>query len=150
MTAGGAGRPARYGRAMALTPRRPRGVPLAALLLCAGLAGCGSGAAKGAAGQAGGGSATASGGPVQQLTVHAGPGLSFAETHLAANTGRLQLTLQVRGSTPHNLMFADGPAGGTPTVQDARASVTLTFSRPGTYHFLCTIHPAMTGTLVVS
>jgi plastocyanin len=115
-----------------------------------GLAACGGGR-PGVSPQAAGASeaATVSGG-VQHLTVHAGSDLRFAQTALTAHPGKVELTLQVTGSTPHDLMFSDGPTGGTPTVQNGSSQVTLTFSTPGTYHFLCTIHPQMTGTLAIS
>ncbi len=114
------------------------------------IAGC-AGGRPGVRPQAAGASeaATDSGG-VQHLSVQAGADLRFVQTNLTAHRGRLDLTLNVPGSSPHDLMFSDGPMGGTPTVQHASSTVTLTFSTPGTYHFLCTIHPQMTGTLTIS
>jgi plastocyanin len=32
---------------------------------------------------------------------------------------------------------------------DTKESFTFTFDKPGTYHYLCTIHPQMQGTIVV-
>ena len=32
---------------------------------------------------------------------------------------------------------------------DTNESFSYTFDKPGTYHYLCTIHPRMTGTIIV-
>jgi plastocyanin len=32
---------------------------------------------------------------------------------------------------------------------DTKDSFSFTFEKPGTYHYLCTIHPKMLGTVVV-
>ena len=44
---------------------------------------------------------------------------------------------------------SDARAFGSPVLQPA-AGDTFTFSKPGTYRYHCTIHPFMTGTVVVS
>ncbi len=93
--------------------------------------------------------ATETGG-VAHLTVDAGEDLRFSQTHLTAPAGKIQITLVVTGQTEHDLTFTDGPQGGTSEISAAQSSVTLTFSTPGTYHFLCTVHPRMQGTLTVS
>lgn len=93
--------------------------------------------------------ATMSGG-VAHLTVDAGTDDRFQQTHLHAPPGKVEITLVVAGSTPHDLVFSDGPKGGTSEVHDGSTSVTLNFPQPGTYHFLCTIHPRMKGTLTIA
>ncbi len=87
---------------------------------------------------------------VQTLTVTAGPGDRFQQTSLTASTGAVTIVLDAIGNDAHDLTFSDGPHGGTSEVHDGTQSVTLTFRQPGTYHFLCTIHPQMRGTLVIT
>ncbi|HVV29799.1 MAG TPA: cupredoxin domain-containing protein [Mycobacteriales bacterium] len=87
---------------------------------------------------------------VQVLEVKAGDDLRFQQTDLRATTGKIKINLDVTGRVPHNLAFTDGNKGSTGTTSDATTSVTLQFDKPGTYHFLCTIHPKMRGTLTVS
>ena len=94
------------------------------------------------------GAATAAG--VQTITVDAGPGDRFQQTTLSARPGPITLTLAATGPDSHDLTFTDGPRGATSEVHDGSAAVTLTFTRPGTYHFLCTVHPQMRGILVVA
>lgn len=89
---------------------------------------------------------------VQQLTVVAGNDLRFHQTALHAHTGKVKITLDVTGDVPHDLLLANGPAANTSTgtVSKGTRSVVLTFTKPGTYNFLCTIHPQMTGTITIS
>jgi plastocyanin len=58
--------------------------------------------------------------------------------------------LHVTGEIPqHNVTFTDGPewqeylSSSTPTASRV-------FSTPGTYHYICTIHPPMVGEIIVS
>ena len=47
----------------------------------------------------------------------------------------------------------DGPCGddalGPPTATVADGTCTITFNTPGTYNFICLIHPEMKGSIVV-
>jgi len=88
---------------------------------------------------------------VQVLETDAGNNLRFSNTSLFATTGTVKVTLKVTGSIPHNLAFSDGTQASTGTVNNNKtATLQLTFTKPGTYHFLCTIHPYMKGTLTIS
>jgi plastocyanin len=63
---------------------------------------------------------------------------------------------------PHGLKFTGGPAGATPSCTGIPAAAgessgatnwqgECTFSTPGTYTFICTVHPTeMTGTITVN
>ena len=74
----------------------------------------------------------------------------FAPKRFAAKVGTLELTLQ-NGNVPHNVTFDDPSFTGIPTISGAeRKSTTLTFAKPGTYTFVCTIHSGMDGAIVVS
>ena len=98
----------------------------------------------------GGDGATASGVPEADVVVHA-KNLAFAETSLTAPADQpftLALVNEDAG-TPHNVEFTDG--GGTsvykgeifPGVETRVYDVPALPS--GTYTFLCTVHPSMTG-----
>ena len=41
------------------------------------------------------------------------------------------------------------PDGATPFKGKLSQEVSVTFDKPGTYHYFCSIHPHMTGTVVV-
>lgn len=130
---------------------RTRVAPLAVAVVAAGvLTGCGGSSMHMSGSQTPGTSETATvSGGVAHLTVNAGTDDRFEQTDLHAPPGRVEITLVVTGSTPHDLVFLDGPKGGTSEVHDGSTSATLTFPQPGTYHFLCTIHPRMKGTLTI-
>ena len=73
---------------------------------------------------------------------------AFVPTCIGAPAGT-RLTLQNTGAAPHTFTVQ-----GTPIDQKleagAGAEVSLSGIAPGTYHVVCTIHPQMTATLVVS
>ncbi len=66
------------------------------------------------------------------------------------------------GTVPHGLKFTGGSAGATPTCTGIPAAAEqvsgatswqgeCTFTKPGTYTFICTVHPSeMTGTITVT
>lgn len=95
--------------------------------------------------------ATASGAPAAQTFLLRGNDQDlFEPKRFAASVGTLQLTLQ-NGGVPHNVTFDDASLTGIPTISgDERKSTTLTFTKPGTYTFVCTIHSGMDGAIVVS
>ena len=51
-----------------------------------------------------------------------------------------------QGDNDHDVDFDDGPA--SPIQEDG--DWTRTFDEPGTYSYVCTIHPSMTGTVTVT
>ena len=114
------------------------------------LAGCGDDDGEHGA-QPPGGSATASEvDGVQVVTVVSGNDLRFAPSDLFAHVGTVKIIFKVTGKVPHNLAFKDGTQASTGTVNNATTSMTLKFDKPGVFHFLCTIHPYMQGTLTIS
>jgi len=76
----------------------------------------------------------------------------------APANSELKVTLTNTGELPHDIAFYD-KEGGSPLVADAMtpilqggesATVTFTTPGPGTYFFLCLVHPQeMTGSFVV-
>jgi plastocyanin len=95
-------------------------------------------------------SASTAPGGVQVLEVMAGPGVRFMQTDLHAHVGMVKIVLTTSGGLAHDLTFTDGPQGGTSEISSGSTSVTLRFSTPGVYHFICTVHERMRGTLTIS
>ncbi|MGH7883584.1 MAG: cupredoxin domain-containing protein [Candidatus Dormibacteraceae bacterium] len=48
----------------------------------------------------------------------------------------------------HNVTFDDSSIGTSP-IMYANATYSKTFTKPGTYHYACTYHPGMEGTVIV-
>jgi plastocyanin len=126
---------------------RRAGVLLLAPVLV--LAGCGTQGSHAKASTRG--AVTASGpADAQTATVVAGNDLKFAPETVRAKVGRLALTMTIQGGVPHNLTFDDGSVGPPiPTIPSGSSTQTYTFTRPGTYRFVCTIHTGMVGQVVV-
>ena len=54
-------------------------------------------------------------------------------------------------ATVHNVAITQGPAKFSSPALNKGATYTAKFPRPGTYHYLCTYHPAtMIGTITVT
>ena len=83
------------------------------------------------------------------LTVTADANLTFTPATLTVKPGDV-VTFDF-GSVAHNVFF--DPATGVPgdiAGDNANKSVERTFSTAGTFHYVCHIHPFMTGTVVVA
>lgn len=87
--------------------------------------------------------------PVSGTTVNATPSIAFSPAALTINAG--QTVTFAFGSVGHNVTF-DSQAAGTPADipgVNANRSVDRTFSTAGTFQYHCTIHPGMSGSIVV-
>ena len=85
----------------------------------------------------------------QTFTIRGTDADRFDPATVQARVGTLRLTLK-NGGVPHDLVFADKALRGIAAVNGAATrSTVLTFSRAGTYQFVCTIHPGMAGKVVV-
>jgi plastocyanin len=83
-------------------------------------------------------------------TVQATPSLTFTPSTLDIDRG--QNVTFAFGAVGHNVAF-DSPDASTPAdIPGINVSVSVqrTFSAPGTYRYHCTIHPGMTGSIVVN
>jgi plastocyanin len=59
-----------------------------------------------------------------------------------------RVTWAWNGQNPHNVVFDPGSGVNSSAIQTSGA-FDITFSNSGTYNYQCTIHPGMTGTVVV-
>lgn len=124
-----------------------------ALLLAAAalaLAGCGGSSGSSGASGSDGALPSASGAPAaQQFALRGTDEDRFVPERFTAAVGTLTLTLR-NGQVPHNVVFDDPALPGIATVGGDQVGTTMvTFTKPGTYPFVCTIHPGMAGAVVV-
>ena len=72
-------------------------------------------------------------------TVDIGPG-GYRLRHIEIPAGR-RVTWRVKGSTEHNVRFANGPRLiGTVSLRDGETA-TRRFAAPGRYELFCSLHP---------
>ena len=50
---------------------------------------------------------------------------------------------------PHTIVSTDDPKAFKAKVLDTDEKFSFTFSKPGTYPYFCSIHPKMTGKVIV-
>ena len=130
-----------------MTPRARRTL-LALLLPALALTACG-----GSGEEDSGGSSVAAAGPpdAQTATVVGNARLEFEPTTVTAKPGKLALTMTIEGAVPHNLVFDEDTIGeDIEQISEGSATSTFAFPQPGTYDFVCTLHPGMDGKVVVS
>ena len=88
------------------------------------------------------------------LSVGTGEGasLEFEPTSITAPpNAAIALTFNNQSTLPHNLTFQDGITAATSPNLEGGQSETIEFTTPGpgTYTYVCTIHPGMQGELAV-
>jgi len=69
-----------------------------------------------------------------------------ATISVAAGT---KVTWTNRDDEPHTVVSADNPRTFKSGALDTGDNFSFTFDKPGTYRYFCSIHPHMTGTVVV-
>jgi plastocyanin len=87
--------------------------------------------------------------PPPANTVNASASLAFSPSTLTVNAG--DVVTFAFGSVAHNVTF-DNPNAATPTDiggLNTNTSIQRTFNTAGTYNYHCTIHPFMSGAVVV-
>jgi plastocyanin len=93
------------------------------------------------------------------VTVHAQPPASTAMEVKIDNFSFSPATLTVAVGTtvtwtnqddiPHTVVSTDDPRAFRSKVLDTDEKFTYTFSKAGTFAYFCSVHPKMTGTVVV-
>lgn len=132
------------------TLARTLGGLLAATVL---LTSCGGGGGAGAGGGSESGTSIDATGAAdaQTVTVESNDKLEFEPATVRAKVGVLTLIHRNAGEIPHNLTFEDDALGATETIGGGQEeTLRVTFSKPGTYTFVCTIHSGQAGKVVVS
>ena len=92
---------------------------------------------------------------VQQVSIDTTNMFRFVPATVHMRVGKLRIAVSDSGAYPHNISFPDlhatsATVSGDPGRQ--KTTFTVTFTRPGTYRFVCTFHSSagMTGQVVVS
>jgi plastocyanin len=73
---------------------------------------------------------------------------SFGPVALTVPVGTT-VTWTNRDDIPHNTVSTDDPKTFKSKVLDTDEKFSFTFSKPGTYPYFCSIHPKMTGKIIV-
>jgi plastocyanin len=98
------------------------------------------------------GSATTSGAPdAQTVTVEMKNDLKFHPDTVDARVGTVSFDVVNVETVPHDMTF-EGQVTATTGNVDGKTHKILkvVFSKPGTFSFICTVHPGMDGKVVVS
>jgi len=89
-------------------------------------------------------------------TAHAAPApaevkidnFSFGPATLTVAVGTT-VTWTNRDDIPHTVVSSDDPKAFKSKVMDTDEKFSYTFITPGTFSYFCSVHPKMTGTVVV-
>jgi len=73
---------------------------------------------------------------------------SFAPATLTVSAGTT-VTWTNRDDIPHTVVSTDEPKAFKSKVLDTDEKFTYTFTKAGAYSYFCSVHPKMTGTVVV-
>ena len=73
---------------------------------------------------------------------------SFGPAALTVSVGTT-VTWTNRDDIPHTVASTDEPKAFKSKVLDTDEKFSFTFTKPGTYPYFCSIHPKMTGKVVV-
>ena len=73
---------------------------------------------------------------------------AFAPPTLTVASGT-KVTWTNRDEEPHTVTSADGGQAFKSPALDTDDTFSVTFDKPGTYKYFCSIHPHMVGTIVV-
>jgi plastocyanin len=73
---------------------------------------------------------------------------SFGPVALTVPVGTI-VTWTNHDDIPHNTVSTDDPKTFKSKVLDTNEKFSFTFSKPGTYTYFCSIHPKMTGKIIV-
>ncbi|HWK44580.1 MAG TPA: cupredoxin family copper-binding protein [Stellaceae bacterium] len=83
--------------------------------------------------------------PATQITID---NFSFSPAQLTVAPGT-RVTWTNHDDIPHTIVDGDNPRAMKSPPLDTDDSFAFTFDKPGTYHYFCSLHPHMRGTVVV-
>ncbi|HEY8765203.1 MAG TPA: plastocyanin/azurin family copper-binding protein [Solirubrobacteraceae bacterium] len=120
------------------------------------LAGCGSSSSSSSAPSTSSSSTSASAAPATSSGSGAGAAvqvmmknLAFSPASVTANVGQtVQWTNQ--DTPPHNIFYVSGPKFTSSPTLNTGGQFKLKLTQPGTIHYICSIHPFMKATIVVT
>jgi plastocyanin len=132
------------------TLRAVRRLSLAGLIgavLAVAVAGCGSSSSSSS-------SSTAASSGTTSTTPSAGShvvmkNLAFAPRKINAKVGQT-IDWTNQDTAAHNVSYVSGPKFKSSGTLNTGSKFSLKLTQPGTIHYVCTIHPFMTATIVVS
>lgn len=73
---------------------------------------------------------------------------SFGPAALTVSVGST-VTWTNRDDTPHTVVSSDDPKAFKSKVLDTDEKFSFTFTKVGTYSYFCSVHPKMTGKVIV-
>lgn len=76
-------------------------------------------------------------------------GFAFLPAEVKVRAGAT-VTVMNEDSAPHTMTATEGDAFDTDTIEGGASATFTAPSKPGSYPFVCSLHPQMKGTLVVS
>ncbi|HVT63718.1 MAG TPA: cupredoxin family copper-binding protein [Mycobacteriales bacterium] len=118
-------------------------VPMACVLLSVALAGCGGSSSGGGLTPGDNSPSTVSGKPIVTIS-----GFAFHPSTLTVKAGT-KVTFVQQDAVPHDVAGSGTSAFiHSPTLMKGQ-SYTVTFSKPGTYNYICSIHPRMQAKVIV-
>ena len=124
-----------------------------ALVLLTAIA-CGDDSGSSSSSGSSSGSASTDGSGVKKVTITGNEKLEFDPATFTATKGdKIALDFTITGSIPHNIKIEKfGVKDSDTLVSKAgdRKTVEFTASESGSFEYVCTIHPAMKGTLTVA
>lgn len=127
--------------------RRPGLAVAGAVGLLLALTGCSdSGGGSGSTDTGSPPAATSGGGGAATLTIK---DFAFSPATLTVKPGTV-VTVDNQDSTPHTATATGSKAFDTGTITPGKKATFTAPSKPGSYPYICTIHPFMKGTLTVS
>jgi len=91
------------------------------------------------------GAAAAATAPDPQVTID---NFTFSPAELAVAPGT-RVVWTNRDDIPHTVTDADNPRATHSPPLDTGESFSVTFDKPGTFRYFCSLHPHMQGTVVV-
>lgn len=73
---------------------------------------------------------------------------SFTPATITVSPGTT-VTWTNRDDIPHTVVSSDDPKAFKSKVLDTGDTFSYTFTKPGTFAYFCSVHPKMTGTVIV-